>query len=345
MGDTKLLLDIIEKLGCTRSVFQKINGPFAFIYINKKASKLYFARDKFGRRSLLIGKNDDKLLITSVAAKNTDIPTIELPALGIFCINLSDSFNSLSLYPWESDNQNFEERLQILQNFLSVEIKIQNAVTHGTVLYEEPSFEISSILEKIEKLQMDETFKVMFEQDRWKNNVLKLHEILEQTVSKRIDNQPKYCINCISEKTTCNHALIGILFSGGLDCSIITLIADKFIDQNRPIDLLNVSFEKNNSYDSPDRITARQTLQELQKLRPNRMWNLVEINVTNEELCRERESRIVDLIYPLQSILDDSLGCALWFASRGKTDKYITPCRVSTVNLYQILTEPVFKIN
>jgi len=35
-------------------------------------------------------------------------------------------------------------------------------------------------------------------------------------------------------------------------------------------------------------------------------------------LIRERDRIISDLIYPLNTVLDESLGCALWFASRGK---------------------------
>lgn len=37
-------------------------------------------------------------------------------------------------------------------------------------------------------------------------------------------------------------------------------------------------------------------------------------------MCRNKT--IADLIYPLNSILDDSLGCALWFAARGHGTKF-----------------------
>ena len=29
------------------------------------------------------------------------------------------------------------------------------------------------------------------------------------------------------------------------------------------------------------------------------------------------------LVYPLQTVLDDSLGCAIWFASQGKGTSYV----------------------
>ena len=65
----------------------------------------------------------------------------------------------------------------------------------------------------------------------------------------------------------------------------------------------------------PDRISGIETLKELN---PKRHWNFVEINITVDELKRERESLIRHLLYPHQTVLDDSIGCALWFASRGK---------------------------
>jgi hypothetical protein len=64
----------------------------------------------------------------------------------------------------------------------------------------------------------------------------------------------------------------------------------------------------------PDRISGIESLKELN---PNRKWNFVEINVNLDELKTERESLIKNLLYPHVTVLDDSIGCALWFASRG----------------------------
>ena len=55
--------------------------------------------------------------------------------------------------------------------------------------------------------------------------------------------------------------------------------------------------------------------------------------MTSEELCLEREKIIRHLVAPLTSVLDDSIGCALWFAGRGegsaKGCPYVSPARVS----------------
>ena len=59
-------------------------------------------------------------------------------------------------------------------------------------------------------------------------------------------------------------------------------------------------------------------MSELRSLNPSRDFNLVLIDVTKEELVRERSSRIRDLLYPLETVLDDSIGCAVWFAARAR---------------------------
>ena len=70
-------------------------------------------------------------------------------------------------------------------------------------------------------------------------------------------------------------------------------------------------------------------MKELQSLNPERKYNLVEVDVTKEELVREREGRIKHLLHPAETVLDDSIGCALWFAARGVGgDGYASPARV-----------------
>uniref|UniRef100_A0A146YMH1 Asparagine synthetase domain-containing protein 1 n=1 Tax=Fundulus heteroclitus TaxID=8078 RepID=A0A146YMH1_FUNHE len=67
----------------------------------------------------------------------------------------------------------------------------------------------------------------------------------------------------------------------------------------------------------PDRLTGRAGLEELRRLSPDRRWNFVEINVSQEELQTMRRERIRHLVHPLETVLDDSIGCAVWFAARG----------------------------
>ncbi|BFZ16704.1 hypothetical protein BsWGS_19743 [Bradybaena similaris] len=84
-------------------------------------------------------------------------------------------------------------------------------------------------------------------------------------------------------------------------------------------------------FNVPDRQTGVLALSELN---PKRVWNFVEINISQTELQDLRKSHIRKLIYPLQTVLDDSIGCAVWFAARGsgvllgKSEKFTSKARV-----------------
>ncbi|XP_066491840.1 asparagine synthetase domain-containing protein 1 [Tiliqua scincoides] len=159
----------------------------------------------------------------------------------------------------------------------------------------------------------------------------------------------------LREVLTLRKPHVAILFSGGIDSMIIATLADRYVPLEEPIDLLNVAFEisdqgKQNSsvrkyskqkkalppshetfsdtdvlagdslscFNVPDRITGRAGLEELKTINPSRSWNFVEINVTLEDLKAKRQQSISHLVYPLDTVLDDSIGCAVWFASRGE---------------------------
>ena len=140
---------------------------------------------------------------------------------------------------------------------------------------------------------------------------------------------------------------VGVLFSGGVDCSLIAAIVDRLLPDDVAVDLLNVAFQpiqksneeqvavknfkkkekttdrggavkKANDYDVPDRRTGLNAWRELKSINSNRLWRFVVIDVPFDELTRMKRERISKLIYPLRTILDDSIGCATWFSARGR---------------------------
>ncbi|XP_071777775.2 asparagine synthetase domain-containing protein 1 [Centroberyx gerrardi] len=173
-----------------------------------------------------------------------------------------------------------------------------------------------------------------------------LVDVLSEAVRRRVQCLP---LGLQDDSAPTDQAAIAILFSGGIDSMILAALADRHIPAHQPIDLLNVAFKlqdpktqkestkkpkkhKNKPSDSttvradsqtsgpfdvPDRITGKAGLKELQDLNPERRWNFVEINVTQEELQKMRQERICHLVHPLETVLDDSIGCAVWFAARG----------------------------
>lgn len=177
------------------------------------------------------------------------------------------------------------------------------------------------------------------------SEVERLIDVLSEAVRRRVQSLPFRVQD--SSPPAHDQANVAVLFSGGIDSMILATLADRYIPAHQPIDLLNVAFKlqepkkqkesakkpkkhKNkpdktdgadsptsSPFDVPDRITGKAGLKELQDVNPDRRWNFVEINVMQEELQKMREERICHLVHPLDTVLDDSIGCAVWFAARG----------------------------
>lgn len=148
---------------------------------------------------------------------------------------------------------------------------------------------------------------------------------------------------------------VAILFSGGIDCTLLARIAHGILPPEKCIDLLNVAFENpriiraaskavrsekevQSAYETcPDRITGRRSYAELIRLCPTRQWRFVAINIPFQELATHRTT-IVELLHPHDTEMDFSIGCALYFAARGhgilmsSTDNgpqsYVSPAQV-----------------
>lgn len=160
--------------------------------------------------------------------------------------------------------------------------------------------------------------------------IKKISELLERSVKLRLNTQPQRCKRCIHLEGSCDHCTVGILFSGGLDCTILAYLADKYLSKKQPVDLINVAFDRTENganYNVPDRLTGESSFDELKSVCPNRHWEFQKVDVPFGELEKEQRESIADLVHPRRTILDESLGSALWFASRGKCGEE-SSCRV-----------------
>jgi asparagine synthetase B (glutamine-hydrolysing) len=330
ISDTTYLFNLFNEANNEEDlldVFKKLIGPFSII-LNYK-SKLYFARDALGRNSLIVGRHQDQIFLTSVMEykKDSNIKAMELPSIGVYCIDLITK--DIELFPYEeiSHDHNLQQ-IKDLQDIFK-DLKISSKVFNPNKLNNEINFKFS-----FDEINL-KSFDDLISHPEVSKAIEAFLDKLTKSVAERIKRTQKFCKDC---KTlgNCNHSNVGILFSGGVDCSLLTVIAEKFINKSKSIDLMNVAFEKAKSspeidWNVPDRKTGLQTFDELKQLFPSRKFNFVEVNVTRVEL-EKHSKKLTSLVYPLENVLDESLGGALYFASRGNgaVDEvpYNSPCRV-----------------
>ncbi|KAG8548182.1 hypothetical protein GDO81_026252 [Engystomops pustulosus] len=303
------------------------------------------------------GDNPEVALCLASALESSSLTDVkqwhEVPASGIFKFNLSTSAELKSIhlthFLWMSATE--EEQLEKGQSFLTVE----NQKYPAKITYEEGMLiaPITPLNKKIPELlsksnppalsnsvSLEDLKMLMSELHR--ENTESFIKVLSAAVKKRVSCLPKVTNLLTSKGKLAN---VAILFSGGIDSMMLAALADRNLPAEEPIDLLNVAFMMRqnanvkklqkkpgpvsqhqddgmahkdfNPFDVPDRITGRLGWKELKSLNPGRIWNFVEIDVTHNELEQMRELHISQLVQPLNTVLDDSIGCAIWFASRG----------------------------
>ncbi|KAK4864944.1 hypothetical protein LT330_001567 [Penicillium expansum] len=170
--------------------------------------------------------------------------------------------------------------------------------------------------------------------------VKELESKLRQSLELRIQNIPEPP-GYIAGET----AKTAVLFSGGLDCTLLARLSHDILPLDEPIDLLNVAFEnprvaaaaKANQQKSPssppplsiyencpDRITGRSAHIELQATCPGRTWRFIAIDIPYTETLAHRD-QVKRLMRPHNTEMDISIACALYFASRGQGTAQTNP--------------------
>ncbi|KAH7689556.1 Asparagine synthase family protein, partial [Aphelenchoides avenae] len=116
---------------------------------------------------------------------------------------------------------------------------------------------------------------------------------------------------------------VPVLFSGGVDSLMVAILAGRVLSEPTQVILVNVAFGDTVEAcsEAPDRQRCMEAFKYLHSL--DSKYRLLLVNVTKEELVRCREEFIARAVSPLNSVLDDSLGCVLWFASRAQGVEYV----------------------
>lgn len=114
------------------ALFRTIKGPYSIIYFNEATNALYFMRDSLGRQSLLLGKSDGDVWLTSVAWNLFDEFTfIEVPPLGIFKIKLNTSpIDRVDLYPWQmiDTHEMYAQQVNEVQELFDVPVCVLETI-------------------------------------------------------------------------------------------------------------------------------------------------------------------------------------------------------------------------
>ncbi|KAJ7655074.1 asparagine synthase-domain-containing protein [Mycena polygramma] len=306
-------LDTIEQVA---NLFGSVEGPYAFVYYHAASERIFFARDPLGRRSLLIhqpsAKNPYFLLASASVGSDPACEFQELHTEYTYCLELREFLNCGDM----------------TSNFDSCMTSFPRSSANG--LYSQLSRVNTAIPPD------DWPLIANLETPDYLTQAVKdLIDHLDRSVELRVRDIPPSSVGI-------GAARVAVLFSGGIDSTVLAFFAHKHIPLDEPIDLLNVAFENPRKikvrtvgnitkgqkkpqkpvanpppvYMVPDRVTGIQEVEELRKLCP-RVWNFVEVNVPYEE-SQAAHPLVESLMFPGQTVMDLSLAMALYFASSGK---------------------------
>ncbi|KNE66726.1 hypothetical protein AMAG_11224 [Allomyces macrogynus ATCC 38327] len=271
------------------ALFEDLEAEFAMILFNARFKTLWYGRDCLGRRSLLHHHAADTLALSSVHLPGCP----EVPVGGLWSVDLSapSLVDSRVQWPWSRFHKDTRLNL-VVPSDLAAQVPINPA-----------DFPALNDLDSAHAA-----------------TVTNLLGLLSESVRMRAQALPT--------PSTPTNAPLAVLFSGGLDCTILAALLDQHVPRTSPIHLLNVAFENprvltaskrgsgtNDPWAVPDRRTARQALAELQRVAPTRTWRLLEINVPYAVAMAHRAT-IAALMAPLDTVMDMSIAMAFYFAAR-----------------------------
>lgn len=150
--------------------------------------------------------------------------------------------------------------------------------------------------------------------------------LLRESLSFRVFGIPAPTGQSLVDEGVNGKARLAILFSGGLDCTLLARICHDILPLEATVDLLNVAFYNPRAHKNtgdvayelcPDRITGRKSYAELGRACPGRSWRFIAIDIPYTEY-QDHRAQVIDLIFPHNTEMDLSIASALYFAARGQ---------------------------
>lgn len=263
---------------------------------------MWFARDAFGRRSLLVhwpSPEDSLLVFTSVSPPCSSINETEDGSINLsYWEELACGVYSLTM-----GGIHIAEECIEANTYLNTKLR-KHEWTNST-LQELINWERKFVVHTCEHLHSSGCLipRGLLQSSMFRPAELALAAMRESVFRRSIHN------STFQEGSV----PIAVLFSGGLDSMILAALLHECLSAKYDIDLLNVSFEGESA---PDRITARAGVEELKRVAPSRRWRLVEIDGVLSNLVVEMK-HVMSLINPARTYMDLNIGTALWLAARG----------------------------
>jgi len=157
---------------------------------------------------------------------------------------------------------------------------------------------------------LDNSWEFLNWPHEWQRSPSKLR--FAQTSMSELSDLEHYFLESVRKRVLGNKE-IGVLFSGGLDSTLIAAALHFTLPRESSIYLLSVSFAEN----APDKLSAIESYKELCSNFPDRHFFPVFAEVEYQEV-EAHKAKILELLLPKNTRMDFSIGSALYFASRGK---------------------------
>lgn len=288
-NDTDYIFKRFRQNGVLESL-RSYRGEYAFTYGDE--STIWFGRDPIGRRSLLYKYDSNKpgsLVVSSVAPVD-----YEEFQPGVWSLAYESDPEADQ---WKEVPANCIFELDLMSWKLKEHYWNYSNDTNSTGLL----YPYSAI-----------SLKESSTPDSSTQNLRSLSDCFLKSVKSRLLNIPHITETCDPQAA--------LLFSGGLDCTLIAKYIDQCLPADCRIDLLNVSFENKRSgggFETPDRLLGKRSWFELCNTSPNpSRFRFVEINVSYDEYLAHRPV-VRSLIFPKNTLMDLDIAIAFYFASRG----------------------------
>lgn len=258
-------------------VLNTIRGPFSVIVFVKSQRHLLWAKDRMGRRSFVVCHSSTHIALCSVPISSLG-RWYEVQPSGVYGTDLSapHPYRSVSHWPYSSILAPTFQQLQYLhsdinplysslasdfvplpQSLPSTQPFLRQLVDF---IFSQSSAHISAISsaplnsESVIKQLLSKQLEPLDHSTRLARCSLALLHCLSRSLCRRLLSIPALHSNPLC-----------ILFSGGIDCTLLAAMCALVLPPNCSVDLINCAFVGNrkSSILSPDRIAARHSFNEL----------------------------------------------------------------------------------